>query len=230
MTDARSGGLHSAVFAGHGAVRASAAPASPDAALVRAAQAAARAGRRHGAGARHPARDSARPRWSAFGGYPVVAPVLARAPDAPSPAGDPARTERGARPRQPLPRAPCRRAGAELRRRPSECRQASRRCSPAIRCARRSRRWPTRRYAPPTATHPPAGARRLARRARVQRRGAGGAGALPRRLRARLAVVQQCRAEDLDARARRLCGGRHRSRARRVLPRCRRAPGGARIW
>ena len=50
----------------------------------------------------------------------------------------------------------------------------------------------------------PAGAGWFARRARVQRRCAGGAGRAARRLRARLSVVQQCRAEDWSGCARRI--------------------------
>ena len=49
-----------------------------------------------------------------FGGYPSVAPVLARARCARRAAGDPARAERGAGPRQSLPGAARDRAGAEF--------------------------------------------------------------------------------------------------------------------
>ena len=62
------------------------------------------------------------------------------------------------------------------------CRTACAPASPATRCARRSPRCAAAPYAPPDGRNPAAGARRLARRARVQRRRAGGARArCPRR-------------------------------------------------
>ena len=177
------------------ALRASAAPASPARRAARR-QGGAGAGRRCGPGAAHPGAAAGR------GGGRIRRLSLrragaGRAADAAPADGRPARAERGARPRQPVPLPPRRRAGAEFRRRPSGCRGA-RRSSPAIRCGRRSPRSPTRPIRRPT------DAIRL-----LVLGGSLGARvfsdvvptASPRcrtALRARLAVVQQCRAEDLD--------------------------------
>ena len=178
MTDARSGGLHSPVFAGGEQFVISGAGIAGRG-VVRAGTAIAGARGRRGAGTANPGAQQCR-RGGRFRRLSVRRTGAGHAPDAASPGRDPARAERRARPRQPLPRAPRRCAGTELRRHRSVCPNRRRRWSPAIRCAPRSPRLPravhaARGYATS------AGARRLARRARVQRRCAARFGRTARR-------------------------------------------------
>ena len=103
---------------------------------------------------------------------------------------------------------------------PRRC--APRSCRPAIRCGRRccaAAETPYPRARPPTGRS--ACSSSAAARARAscpiwcRRRSP----LLPEALRARLAIVQQCRPEDLDARRGGLRGARRRRRAGAVLPR-----------
>ncbi len=200
MTDARSGGERSPVFAGRDAF------VLPGAGIAgRGLRRGARAAR--GARRRHACRRGAcwrRLEPSAivgFGGYPSVPPVLAARLLRPAPARDPARAERGARPRQPRcwPASPT--GWRSACRRPCACRAARPHASPATRCGPRSRRWP----ASPTRRREPGGPIRL-----LVTGGSQGArvfsDALPARARAcsapgcgpGCASTQQCRPEDLE--------------------------------
>ena len=101
MTDARSGGLQSPVFAGLERFVISGAGIAGRGAVARG-QGDGGAGWRRAAGAADPRAHRAPRPWSASAAIPACAPVLADAPDAAAAGGDPARAERRARPRQPL--------------------------------------------------------------------------------------------------------------------------------
>ena len=155
-------------------------------------------GCRHAAGARASWRIDAAA-IVGFGGYPSVAPVTRRAAAPPPPARDAARAERGARPCQP----DARRASPTC----SRCRTTARRAVPAG-VAHVVTGNPVRVRDRRAAAH--ASTRRPATRFDLLVLG-GSLGArvlsdvvpaalanLPAHVRARLRIVQQCRAEDLD--------------------------------